>query len=1722
VQQQTRRTKNNSIKRMEAQGGYDDQDCEDRLVEESIACPSDVTGEAQSEAKVTDLVGLWENKQGRASEVGLASGPRSRRSSQAHTSPRADNSECPPADVSCHVAVAEMRCGSGQGDVQSVIDSSVAEAPTHSAPSISSAASGSVERVAAESADALPEPAVVHIAHEKEAPACDLMVQAPSCPSRSFTGAEATQSIVTENFVDQSLEPAAPAVPSSPEVEALAAAAFPMAAELTPPVSACQTMSVVLIEEHALSKGLGSVGSGLVLGCGGQDELEQVQDFSSEPIEQRFASKDLNRRCSAYAEAIIGMEAMDESMFALFRSKIGTCLGETLPKGQDAALSALAMFLEKAPDLEKEDAEIRGLVRALIEHKTIDKPKMQQLAVQVITLVCEICECPAVVQEMSHSLTALENAKKKTLGFFKKQVAFIAKLFYHLLADFGPQKMNPRLGFLGVTLKNISDSDRGIKESCYSVFVELSSWLGDIGEFVQTMEEPQKKELAKRLADQTGDGKSPKEPKRCYRGERRMAVEKSAPSVSHADGGQAVISDGAAASSSFVDSYDMLDPVDIFKRLPKGWCLSKVLGMEKWKEKQTHLKVLVDAVDVPRLKACSEGFAELVPVLLRLLKSESAIPIVTEVARSIGFMARGLRRDFERPARQLLPVFLAKMLDKSLWKPTVLVEPVQSLLWAMPFDSFMEEVRPYVANKSTFVKKEALALFSRAIDLPAVLHSGDASTCFFVQLADTALSAVDDADSAVRLEAFKFLACLIHRNQSASDVGELVGRIPQSRRGAFEDEWRKLANDVSCPGGCGGARPKESGPSAPSGRRDMPPAKEGSTTAASSRIGAPTKNHAPRSRASNNASASREPTPQRQRSQGQCPGDVDSGVPTTEFQDLKAQIGLLQSKVEHLQNERELGANAASEVGANSTRLRAPSAGRAIRRAVSHDRTEVVSAAGAARATSARRQRPTSAGPSSRSVAPPPPTVLGELLLELPRIPKQARQHKERAQYWGPDEIPVAYLMSLKEGLRTCVCERVFKSMFSRKMEEQLSALQAWKHLGATQFDDVYEMLDMSLKWLTWMLFNTNTQVWKLVLEVLKGILDGLVERDIELTDREAMILVPSIVERSGHNMLQLRESLVSIVKVLPQVYPPVKLLPSLLRGLLSKNKKSVSCTAHLIGEIGRDRQVASSLMRSQKDVIKLLDANDIEIRRAAVGILAALSVSVDGDMFAKILKTLPTDVQRSVTSAASQLPLSEGPNSPNCSVDMDATCLDSSICADASISARNRGTAAPHVPAPRAAFGRPASPARASSRNPAPMRQRPASPAPVTMSPAKRSSLRTATPVKNRLRLPSPLRCSASAAATPAVSASMPSPPSAEERQDVSRVEHVEVAPRAAQSMTDSSMYEASMEQASLAMEALTDAPLGKLVEKLKVVDLHRCNAVEFEAVCGTVVERMLHTRISMADVPFIVEALFVSMRAYLGAETHVARWWPLVKVMETFSTSRDLVRAVDREMLRNLLRELLKFLFSSIGSNSWTKKVPEGSALATKVNLTCVVLLNSMYRPLAFGLLLELQLTDSDVIGTSTAQKCARKLNKASGMSAKRGVPNNADGKDIAETIRNFAGQLVSQLPTPEEGDDPYPELSPVLAACLANLREVMQAARRACLEADEYVMAPAFAESTRGQSERRLVEYILDTSGAGIAIEKENVGPVSPADVLSGGKPKLSLASRVSYVENIVGHR
>lgn len=622
---------------------------------------------------------------------------------------------------------------------------------------------------------------------------------------------------------------------------------------------------------------------------------------------------------------------------------------------------------------------------------------------------------------------------------------------------------------------------------------------------------------------------------------------------------------------------------------------------------------------------------------------------------------------------------------------------------------------------------------------------------------------------------------------------------------------------------------------------------------------------------------------------------------------------------------------------------------------------------------------------------------------------KVQRQQRERSQYWGIDDIVSEYLAALKEQMKGCISERLWKQMFSDRMNEQLLALQTWKVSLSANFEAVVEILDMMLKWLTWMLTNTNTQVWKSSLDVLSCILEQLEAVNYTLTEREAQILIPTLIERVGHNLLIFRDFMVQILHRLPGVYPRGRLIPMMLRGMsVSKNKKSVADILHVLSNI-LDRQTVAGVSKSQKDltlIVKLLDDKDADVRKNAASVMVTLSQHVDSVTFSRICKPIGAVTMQGLRVAIK----ARGP---------------------AKVDAVGIGAEAPGTPSRASAAG-PSTPSRhrqseISMLNASVLSEVEVAPTQVSRKPAQASQERNSSNAQaSATRIPR----SPSKNLTPREQSALTRAASekniAEQRPVAARAEP----PR-------------TPERHSYSSGPVVPCPMD--VQELLGQDFDA-----FTESCAEISRVLLSPSVTPKDCTQISNTLLSLLERTLGDEGRLERCNPVVRLLEEFCTSRERICALPDVIIRGLLLECLRNLHSF----GWTKKISNGSEVLKKLNLACVMLFTHIGRSKAFGLLLGLELDEPAAVGSSLPLKCIRKLVK--NMTGSRSPEAEVEG--VLNVLHNFLRELEQKLQRPLVLQDFVPKARPtpavdhaeeIASAALGQWPDLASAAARRYIE-------------------------------------------------------------------------
>ena len=166
---------------------------------------------------------------------------------------------------------------------------------------------------------------------------------------------------------------------------------------------------------------------------------------------------------------------------------------------------------------------------------------------------------------------------------------------------------------------------------------------------------------------------------------------------------------------------------------------------------------------------------------------------------------------------------------------------------------------------------------------------------------------------------------------------------------------------------------------------------------------------------------------------------------------------------------------------------------------------------------------------------------------------------------------------------------------------------------------------DLVIKYVCVRLLENNTSVTLKAFEVLDALWDALVEAGYTFTEHEAEAVVGSLVVRSGDPKAVIRERVRMLIRRIPVLYPPSRLLVLLLdHGVGSKNARTraeaLGDIAHLISKNGMQVCVPSKTLPV---LAQSIGDRDAAVRSAALTALGE-AYSLTGDGFWHAVGQLP------------------------------------------------------------------------------------------------------------------------------------------------------------------------------------------------------------------------------------------------------------------------------------------------------------------------------------------------------------------------------------------------------------------------------------------------------------------------------------------------------------------
>lgn len=224
-------------------------------------------------------------------------------------------------------------------------------------------------------------------------------------------------------------------------------------------------------------------------------------------------------------------------------------------------------------------------------------------------------------------------------------------------------------------------------------------------------------------------------------------------------------------------------------------------------------------------------------------------------------------------------------------------------------------------------------------------------------------------------------------------------------------------------------------------------------------------------------------------------------------------------------------------------------------------------------------------------------------LILLPNDQKEERSKKERKLKWAFDEPRQEFVDLLKEQASLCVSTAMHVKMFAADFRLHHKALDDLTSCIEQNKKETIENLDVILKWITLRLFDSNLTSLRKTLAYLEALFTMLSVQDFHLSDYEANVFIPLLIDRSGASSSDpIRLAMRGLFKQLCNVYPSSKTFRFVLEGLKSKSWRTrVECLDELASLINRQGLAVCAPAKALPSIAQHLADKDPSVRTAAL-----------------------------------------------------------------------------------------------------------------------------------------------------------------------------------------------------------------------------------------------------------------------------------------------------------------------------------------------------------------------------------------------------------------------------------------------------------------------------------------------------------------------------------------
>jgi cytoskeleton-associated protein 5 len=212
---------------------------------------------------------------------------------------------------------------------------------------------------------------------------------------------------------------------------------------------------------------------------------------------------------------------------------------------------------------------------------------------------------------------------------------------------------------------------------------------------------------------------------------------------------------------------------------------------------------------------------------------------------------------------------------------------------------------------------------------------------------------------------------------------------------------------------------------------------------------------------------------------------------------------------------------------------------------------------------------------------------------------------------------------SLSEQMQPLFSDSLHSKLFSPDFKKHIEALTEMTGFLDSYKAEFVDSLDMVLKWVTLRFFDSNMAVLKKNVEFAQALFTSLESQDYHLSDYEANLFIPFLVEKVGNNNDTIRQTMKSLFKLLCKLYPASKLAKFLLEGLKSKNARTRADSLDELAYLVERQGIIVIGLKALPVIAEHVTERESTVRNAALNCLVKCHLHIGNDLY-KNLPNLP------------------------------------------------------------------------------------------------------------------------------------------------------------------------------------------------------------------------------------------------------------------------------------------------------------------------------------------------------------------------------------------------------------------------------------------------------------------------------------------------------------------